>query len=133
MGRRSERYDGLDVVAPPRTTASPAITRGAVVLTVLSGDYGKPRPALVVQSDLFNTTEQESVTVIPFTSTLVDAVVFRLTIEPSAANGLGKLSQLMVDKLLVARRDRIRATIGRLDDDAMLRVSRALAVWLGLA
>jgi mRNA interferase MazF len=64
------------------------LKRGDVVVVALAGDYGKPRPALVVQSDLFNETHA-SVTVVPVTSTLVDAPIFRLTVEPSPANGLG--------------------------------------------
>ena len=106
--------------------------RGDVVVLALPGDYGKPRPALVVQSDLFNETHA-SVTVVPVTSTLVDAPLFRLTVEPSPANGLRALSQLMIDKVTTVSRDRIAQIIGRLEDDFLLRVSRALALWVGIA
>lgn len=91
-----------------------------------------PPPALIVQADLFNETHA-SVTVVPVTSTLVDAPLFRLTVEPSPGNGLRSLSQLMVDKVTTVSRARIAQTIGRLKDDLMLRVSRALALWVGIA
>jgi mRNA interferase MazF len=108
------------------------LTRGDVVIVALKGDYGKPRPALVVQSNLFNDTHV-SISVVPVTATLVDSPLFRLTVEPSSTNGLRTLSQLMIDKLTAVRRDRIDRAVGRLDDDLMLRVNRALALWLGLA
>jgi mRNA interferase MazF len=69
--------------------------------------------------------------VVPVTSTLVDAPLFRIAVEPSPTNGLRTLSQLMIDKLTAVRRDRIDRAVGRLDDDLMLRVNRALALWLG--
>lgn len=106
--------------------------RGDMVVVAMRGDHGKPRPALVIQSDLFNETHA-SVTVAPVTSTIVDAPLFRLTVEPSSSNGLRSLSQIMVDKATAVRRDRIGKAIGRLDDSTMIRVNRALALWLGLA
>lgn len=105
--------------------------RGDVVVVALSGDYGKPRPALILQSDLFN--EHPSVTLAPVTSTIVDAPLFRVTVEPSATNGLRAFSQIMVDKITTVRRDKIGQTVGHLPEDAMLRVSRALVLWLGVA
>jgi mRNA interferase MazF len=108
------------------------LKRGDVVVVALPKDYGKPRPALVVQADLFNKTHA-SVSVIPVTSALVDAPLFRLTAEPSPGNGLRSLSQLMVDKVTTVPRERITRTIGRLEDDLLLRVNRALALWLGIA
>ena len=108
------------------------VPRGAVVIVALPDDYGKPRPALVVQSDLFNETHA-SVSVVPVTTTLVDAPLFRLTVEASPTNGLRTLSQIMVDRLTAVRRDRIDRAVGRVDDDVLLRVNRALALWLGLA
>lgn len=108
------------------------LTRGDVVIVALQGDYGKPRPAVVVQSDLFNDAHA-SISVVPVTTTLVDSPLFRLTVEASSTNGLQTLSQLMVDKLTAVRRDRIDRAVGRVDDDLMLRVNRALALWLGLA
>ena len=106
--------------------------RGDVVVVALAGDYGKPRPALIIQSDLFNETHA-SITVVPVTSTIVDAPLFRLTVEPSRGNGLRSLSQLMIDKVTTVARTRITQSIGRLEDDLMVRVSRALALWVGIA
>jgi mRNA interferase MazF len=108
------------------------VKRGEVVTVALPGDYGKPRPAVVLQADLFNETHA-SVTVAPVTSTLVNAPLFRLAVEPSARNGLRALSQVMVDKLTTVRRERIGAAIGELEPDSMTRVNRALALWLGIA
>ena len=105
--------------------------RGDLVVVTLRGDYGKPRPALVIQSDLFN--GHPSITIAPVTSTIVDAPLFRVTVEPSVTNGLRAVSQVMVDKLTTVRRDRVAQTVGQLEDDAMLRVNRALVLWLGIA
>ena len=108
------------------------LRRGDVVVIALSGDYGKPRPALVVQADLFNEAHT-SITVVPVTSTIVDAPLFRLTITPSPGNGLRALSQLMIDKVTTVPRARLGPTIGRVEDDVLLQVSRALALWVGIA
>jgi mRNA interferase MazF len=72
------------------------VKRGDFVLAVVHGDYGKPRPAVVVESDLFNPTHA-SLLVCLLTTDLIDAPLFRLTIAPSAANGLREMSQIMVD------------------------------------
>lgn len=106
--------------------------RGELVTVALQGDYGKPRPALVVQSDLFNETHA-TVTLLPVTGEIRSAPLFRVTVEPSEANGLRKVSQVMVDKPVSVRRDRIGKPFGSIEDDTMLRVNRALAVWIGLA
>ena len=106
--------------------------RGDLVTVALPGDFGKPRPALIVQSDLFNETHP-SLTVLPLTSEIRSAPQFRIVVEPSATNGLRRISQIMVDKPMTFRRDKIRASFGRMDDETMLRVGRALAVWLGIA
>lgn len=119
MDRGEWGHDGLDLVK-----------RGDLVVVAMQGDYGKPRPALVVQSDLFNDVHP-SVTVLPVTSTIVDAPLFRVTVEPSAQNGLRAVSQVMVDKVTTVRRDRLGKRIGRLDDDLLVRVSRAMVMWLG--
>ena len=105
--------------------------RGDVVLVVVSGDYGRRRPAVVVQTDLVNDTHS-SVVVCPITSYLQDAELFRLTIEPSADNGLQKPSQIMVDKIVAVQKDKIRKGIGKLGDGLMIRLQRSLAFWLGL-
>jgi mRNA interferase MazF len=105
--------------------------RGNVVLVVVPGDYGKPRPAVVVQTDLVNDIHS-SIVVCPVTSRIQDAELFRLTIEPSSNNGLQKTSQIMVDKIVAVRRDKIRDGIGILDEELMIRLNRSLAFWLGL-
>ena len=106
--------------------------RGDLVVVAMQGDYGKPRPALVVQSDLFN-DRHASITVVPVTSTIVDTPLFRITVEPSRRNGLRLVSRVMVDKVTTVRRERLGQPIGHLEDDVMLRVSRALALWFGIA
>jgi mRNA interferase MazF len=108
------------------------VKRGDLVVVAMHGDYGKPRPALVVQSDLFNDTHA-SITLAPVTSTIVDTPLFRVTVEPSRRNGLRLVSQIMIDKVTTVRRQRLGQTIGRLEEDVMLRVSRALALWFGIA
>ncbi len=108
------------------------LKRGDLVVVAMSGDYGKPRPALVVQADVFNQAHA-SVTLLPVTSTIVDAPLFRLTVAPSPGNGLRALSQIMIDKVTTVARARIGPTIGHFEDDVLLQVSRALALWVGIA
>jgi len=108
------------------------VKRGDVVVVAMQGDHGKPRPALVIQSDLFNPTHP-SVTVAPVTTTIVDAPLFRLTLDPTPTNGLRSVSQIMIDKATAIRRVRVGKIVGHLDDSTMLRVNRAMALWLGLA
>jgi mRNA interferase MazF len=105
--------------------------RGDLVTVAAPGDYGKPRPALVIQSDLFD--ELPSVTLCLVTSTLRDAPIFRITVDPSPENGLQRISQVQVDKVLTVARERIGGVIGRLDDDTLLKVNRSLAVFVGIA
>lgn len=103
--------------------------RGDIVAVSLQGDYGKPRPALVVQSNLL--ADLESAIVCPITSALRDAA-FRITVEPDRANGLHALSQVMVDKLATLPRAKISDPFGRLDDERMKAVDRALLLVVGL-
>ena len=105
--------------------------RGDLVTVALPGDLGKPRPALVIQSDAF--AETGTVTLLPLSGTLIDAPLFRPTVQPTEANGLAEPSQVMVDKAVSARRDRVGPPIGRLDDATLLAVTRSLAVFLGIA
>ena len=105
--------------------------RGDLVTIALPGDYGKPRPALVIQSDLF--AEHPSVTVLPVTSELRDTPLFRLTLQTSADNGLRATSQVMIDKAQTVPRGKIGETFGRVDDATLLSINRALAVFLGFA
>ena len=107
------------------------LTRGALVTVALQGDYGKPRPALVIQSDLFAGTE--TVVVLLVSSTLIEAPQARVTVQPSARNGLRVRSQIMVDKPIAVARRKVGSSFGRLDDEVMLEATRALALFLGIA
>ncbi len=107
------------------------MTRGDLVTIALMGGYGKPRPALVIQSDLFD--EHPSVTILPVTSVLREAPLFRIPVQPDANNGLLKPSQIIVDKAQIVHREKIGNAIGRLDNEALLAVNRALVVFLGFA
>jgi len=107
------------------------MTRGEVWTVSGAGYAGKPRPAVIVQDDRFDATA--SVTVCAFTTDETEAPLFRLRVEPSNRNGLRSVSRLMVDKLTTVARDRLGERIGRLDDDDMVRLNRAILVFLGLA
>jgi mRNA interferase MazF len=104
--------------------------RGDLVTVAMQGDFGKPRPALVIQADQFS--EHTSVTVLPITSTLVAAPLLRITLEPSCENGLQKPSQVMVDKAMSVKLDKVGPAFGRIDVDALVQVDRCLAVFLGI-
>jgi mRNA interferase MazF len=106
--------------------------RGDVVIVAITGDYGKPRPAIIVQTDLLPETHA-SVIICQMTSQLVDAPDFRITIEPSLENGLREPSQVMVDKPVTVRRDRVGQVIGRLNAAQMAQVNAAIALVMGLA
>jgi mRNA interferase MazF len=106
--------------------------RGDLVTVAVVGDYGKPRPAVVIQTDAFPQSHA-SVVVCQLTSDLADAPDFRITIEPKPENGLRLKSQVMADKPVTIRRERIGQKIGRLDDQEMARLGIALAFVLGLA
>jgi mRNA interferase MazF len=105
--------------------------RGEFVTVAAPGDYGKPRPALVIQSDLFD--ELPSVTLCLVTSALRNTPIFRVTVDPSPENGLQRISQVQVDKVMTVARERVGEVIGRLDDTTLLKVSRSLAVFIGIA
>lgn len=96
-----------------------------------SGYAGKPRPVVVVQDDAFDATD--SVTVCTFTTDPTDAPLFRLPVEPSDTNGLRAPCRLMVDKLTTVRRSKIGSPVGRLDIEDVVRLNRAILVFLGLA
>ena len=106
--------------------------RGDLVVVAAAGDHGKPRPAVIVQTDAFPETHA-SVVICQLTSELVDAPDFRVTIEPKPENGLRLKSQVMADKPVTVRRERIGRKVGRLDNQDMARLSAALAFVLGLA
>ena len=105
--------------------------RGDLVTVALQGDPGKPRPALVIQSDLFDA--HPSVVILPVTGELRNAPLFRIAVNPTEQNGLSKPSQVMVDKPQSVARNKVGSVFGRLDDETMLAVNRALAVFLSFA
>ncbi len=106
------------------------IKRGDIVLCVVAGDFGKPRPALVVQSDLFNHTHA-SVTLLPITSHLLDTPLFRIPVRRGKMNGLKQNSQIMVDKITAVRRDRIRGRIGKISPAVLQQTESSLLRFLG--
>ena len=103
------------------------------IWTVSGGkDYaGKPRPVVIVQDDSFDATD--SVTVCAFTTDTTDAPLFRLPVAPNERNGLRMPCRLMVDKVTTVPRAKVGASVGRLDDEDVLRLNQALMVFLGLA
>lgn len=106
--------------------------RRAEIWTVSGGaDFaGKPRPAVIIQDDHFDT---DSVTLCPFTTDPTEAPLFRLLIEPDQGNGLASPSRIMVDKVATVGRSRLGTRVGALDDASVLRLNRALVVFLGIA
>jgi len=104
--------------------------RGDVVVCVLAGDFGKPRPAVVVQSDLFNPTHA-SITVCPITSEKANAPLFRLPLR-AGRHGLRQSSWIMTDKITSIRRERISQKIGTLDAPEIRSLEESLQRWLGL-
>jgi mRNA interferase MazF len=108
------------------------VKRGAIVVVAAKGAYtGKPRPALVVQSDLFNPTHA-SVTICPITSDCVDAPLFRLTLPPGSRTGLKAVSQVMLDKAVSVPRTAITGEIGECSVAELDSVGDGLRRWLGL-
>lgn len=106
--------------------------RGEVWTVAGAGDYtGKPRPVAIIQDDRFG--EIESVTVCPFTTNPMSPQLFRVPVDSDGANGLVQSSWLMADKLMTVPRSKLGRRIGRLDDATMLRLNRAITVFLGIA
>jgi mRNA interferase MazF len=106
------------------------VIRGDLVTIAVSGDYGKPRPALIIQANAFRMLG--AVTVLRLTGELHDWPTFRVTIQPTTANGLRKVSQVMVDRSVSVPREKVGGIFGHIDDDTMRTVSRTLLVFLGL-
>jgi mRNA interferase MazF len=100
--------------------------RGDFVSVAIPGDFGKPRPALVLQSDRF--LDLDTVVVALLTSELVPAALLRATIEPDDENGLRKTSQIMVDKIMTVRREKIGPVFGHLSARRMTEVLRLLGL-----
>ena len=107
------------------------MNRGDFVTIAIQGDFGKPRPALVIQSDQFSA--HATVTVLLVSSALVNAPLLRVTVQPGEKNGLQKPSQVMIDKAMTVKRDKLGKTFGAAGDEAMLEVGRCLAVFMGIA
>ncbi len=108
------------------------MTRGDVwTVSGGTGYAGKPRPGVVIQDDAFDATA--SVTLCPFTTHFAEAPLIRLSIEPSEENGLRARSQIMIDKITTVSRTKCETRVGRLSDDDLLRVNRAVLVFLGFA
>jgi mRNA interferase MazF len=103
------------------------------IWTVAGGpDYaGKPRPAVILQDDVFDATA--SITISPFTSHHVAAPLMRLAVEPSERNGLRAASELMIDKITTVSRTTLQRLVGRLSVEDVIRLNRAVIVFLGLA
>lgn len=105
--------------------------RGDVVVVAMNTEVGKPRPALVIQSNTY-LDEHPTINVLPITSELRTTPAFRIRVEPDEQNGLREISEIMVDKIQSPLRTKIGKVIGRLDSSRMAEVDRALTVWLGI-
>jgi len=107
------------------------VRRGDIYTAAARGAYsGKPRPVVVIQDDRFDATA--SVTVVPFTTSDVEAPLLRIPVQPSDTTGLAETSRLMVDKVTTVPRTSL-TQVGRLSDGDLIRLNRALLVFLGLA
>jgi mRNA interferase MazF len=107
------------------------VKRGDLIVAALQGDYGKPRPMLVVQIDLY--AHLHSIAVLPLTSEIIEAPRIRVSIEPAPGNGLRVRSQVMIDKPATIPRAKIGKRIGTLDPASMTEVGRCLAIFFGIA
>src|SRR5713101_5751738 len=106
--------------------------RGDIFTVAGSKGYaGKPRPVVIVQDDSFDATD--SITICAFTTDPTDAPLFRLPIEPNETNGLRAPCRLMVDKITTLPKAKLGARIGRLGDEDIVRLNRAVLVFLGMA
>jgi mRNA interferase MazF len=105
--------------------------RGDIVTVAAPGDYGKPRPAVVIQSDWLD--ETDSVLVCLMTTTTRQTPLYRIDVAASRETGLREASQIMVEKIMAIRRDKCGAAIGRLDDAASSTLNRMLALMVGIA
>jgi len=103
------------------------------VTVIAPGDFGKPRPAVIIQGDSLNLAKPNSTIVALITSSLEDAPLLRLTLEPSPENGLKKLSQIQSNRIMSIRTDRLGANIGRLNRNQQVELNRLLALSIGLA
>lgn len=107
--------------------------RGDIVTVSAGGAYGKPRPAIVIQSEHLTQAGLQNVILCLITNHLEEAPTFRLDLPPDDRNGLTAASQIMTDKILTVRREKIGRRIGRLGEDALRRLDRTLTFVIGLA
>jgi mRNA interferase MazF len=105
--------------------------RGDLMMAVLPGAYGKPRPVVIIQAD--TVAQPNSLTVLPLTDEITADETLRITIEASADNGLPSQSQVMINQTITIRTKRVSQQIGHLSIDDMNAVNRALAIFLGFA
>lgn len=106
--------------------------RGDICVAAARGAYaGKPRPVVIVQDDRFDSTA--SVTVCPLTTQQIEAPLIRIDVAPTVSTGIERPSQIMIDKVTTMPRVNVRDQLGRLADDDLVRLDRALVVFLGLA
>lgn len=106
--------------------------RGDVVVVVVQGDLGRPRPAVIVQADELGDATT-TVLICPITSDVTEKLPIRPIVEADAGNGLRIRSQIMTDKMLALRRDRIKRVVGALNSKTSEQLDRALLIVLGLA
>lgn len=106
--------------------------RGDVVIIAALGDYGKPRPAIVIQTDALTELNVLSVALCLMSSAEPCAPLFRIPIEPSAVNGLDRPSQIMVEKIFTVPRGKVAKVIGHLTDEQLVQLNRTLAFVIGL-
>jgi mRNA interferase MazF len=106
------------------------LKRGDFVILAIPGDYGKPRPGLIVQNDIY--ADLGSVVVCPLTTELRTYSHFRLPVVPTPSNGVERPSQIMIDKISAVDRERVQKRIGQADHTLMAAVSVALATFLAI-
>lgn len=104
--------------------------RGDLITVAMQGDFGKPRPALVIQANSFDGLP--TVSVLPVTGTLTTAPLLRVTVQPDKENGLRKASQVMIDKVITVKRDKTGDAFGRINANLMTEIERRLALFLGI-
>ena len=122
---------GGEVLGEHHGHARLALRRGDIAVCIAPGDYGKPRPSVIVQANRFN-DGLGSVVVCPLTSDLVESSLLRLPVIPSEANGIRKPSVIMIDKIAAVRRDRIKSVTGHLDRQSLNRLDELLQLLVEL-
>ena len=104
--------------------------KGDVVIVAVQGDYGKPRPAVIFQSNKIVT---DSILLIPITSHLIENSKIRPTILPSQSNGLQVTSQLMTDKMQAIKKEKVGKIIGKFEPDEIKEIEHALMIFFDLS